>query len=263
MSLVHVEYPASCDHAKNSEQGGAPNPSPFCVITDFDFIGIILVVAPLPAGIGGLGRSPKNMTLRPILALLIIVSPCLAVEKWTIGVVPKDKTLGHIAISQDGFDSLTDAVLQFPKQAPQARLTHIWIGLTVDHDALAQKEIMSYLQQHYPKELKAATESAGNMHNPKVIPLRKPFEEALLSTTFVKNLQVDLAKIGYEVSGVSTEKFTFVKQTNSFSAATWLMTKKKAEQTGPANPHAFGTFVTAPADSASRAGAVPKASGDT
>lgn len=169
------------------------------------------------------------MTLRSILALLLFVSPCLAAEKWTIGVALKDNTLGHIAISQDGFDSLTDAVLQFPNQAPQARLTHIWIGLTADHDALAQKEIVGYLQQHYPKELKAAMESAGNMHNPKVIPLRKPFEEALLSTTFVKNLQADLAKIGYEVSGVSTEKFSFIKQTNSFSADTWLMTKKNAE----------------------------------
>ena len=197
--------------------------------------------------------------LRLILALLVFVSPCLVVEKWTIGVAPQDNTLGYIAISQDGFDSLTEAVLQFPNQAPQTRLTHIWIGLTVDHDALAQKEIMDFLQQHYPKELKAATESAGNMHNPKLIPLRKPFEEALLSTTFVKTLQSDLAKIGYEVSGVSTEKFIFIKQANSFSAATWLMTKKKAEQTGPANPHAFGTFGT----SAAEQPLVPKASGDT
>jgi hypothetical protein len=170
------------------------------------------------------------MMLSSLLALLVFVAPCIAADKWTIGVVPQDNTLGHIAISQDGFDSLTEAVLQFPNQAPQARLTHIWIGLTVDHDELAQTEIMYYLQQHYPKELKAATESAGNMHNPKVIPLRKPFEEALLSTTFVKNLRADLDKIGYEVSGVSSEKFTFIKQTKSFSAATWLMTKQKTER---------------------------------
>jgi hypothetical protein len=37
----------------------------------------------------------------------------------------------------------------------------------------------------------------------------------------------------------------------------------EAEQTGAVNPHAFGTFVMPPADSASRAGAMPKASGDT
>jgi len=36
-----------------------------------------------------------------------------------------------------------------------------------------------------------------------------------------------------------------------------------AERAGSANPHAFGTFVMAPAFSASRAGAMPKASGDT
>ena len=198
------------------------------------------------------------MTLRSILALLVFVSPCLAVEKWTIGVVPPDNTLGHIAISQDGLDSLTDAVLQFRNQAPHARLTHIWIGLMLDHDALAQEEVMGYLRQHYPKELKAAMESAGNMHNPKVMPLRRPFEEALLSTTFVKKLQADLVKIGYAVSGASTEKFTLIKQTKSFSAATWLMTKKIAEQTVPANHRPFGTSGMAPADSASRAGTMPE-----
>ena len=38
---------------------------------------------------------------------------------------------------------------------------------------------------------------------------------------------------------------------------------KTAEQAGAANPHACGTFGTSPADSASRAGGAPKASGDT
>ena len=43
----------------SSEPSGAPNPNPSRVVIDFDFIGIILVVAPLPAGIGSLGRSQK------------------------------------------------------------------------------------------------------------------------------------------------------------------------------------------------------------
>jgi len=42
-----------------------------------------------------------------------------------------------------------------------------------------------------------------------------------------------------------------------------LNENKKAERAGAANPHACGTFVMPPAFSASRAGAMPKASGDT
>lgn len=50
---------------------------------------------------------------------------------------------------------------------------------------------------------------------------------------------------------------------NRFFSGRTQNNKKKAERAGSANPHAFGTFGTAPANSASRAGAVPKASGDT
>jgi hypothetical protein len=39
--------------------------------------------------------------------------------------------------------------------------------------------------------------------------------------------------------------------------------KQKVEQTGPANHRPFGTSGMAPADSASRAGAMPEASGDS
>lgn len=165
------------------------------------------------------------MIFRLLALIFLTASVCFGADRWAIGVVPTDTTRGYIGISHEGYESLSDAILQFHTEAPDVRLSHIWIGLNLDRDTNAQREIMDYLQKHYPKELSRAMESAGNMHNPKMIPLRKPFEEALMATTFVSDVKADLAKIGYDVSGVNTEKFTFNTQTNSFSAATWLMTK--------------------------------------
>ena len=51
-----------------------------------------------------------------------------------------------------------------------------------------QKELHEYMLQSHPVEHRAALESAGNMHNPKVIALRDAFGDAILSTQLVQNI---------------------------------------------------------------------------
>ena len=88
-----------------------------------------------------------------------------------------------------------------------------------------QVEIQDYLKKRHPKILEAAYSSAGNMHNPKVKPLRKPFEEAVVNSSYVQSIADILRKHGYEVAGVSTEKFMLINQ-KSLDAMAWLKVKQ-------------------------------------
>lgn len=69
-----------------------------------------------------------------------------------------------------------------------------------------QNELRTVLKESAPRELAAALGSAGNMHNPKMIALRRPFEEAVLLTPTVKRISAELARYNLQVAGVSTEK---------------------------------------------------------
>jgi len=109
------------------------------------------------------------------------------------------------------------------------------MALFFDSDSKSQSEIKAYLKEHYPKLFSVALKSSGNLHNPKVIPLQEPYEEAILSTSFVSSLNEALSHIGYKVSKASSEKFFIDQRSKTFSAAVWLMTTK-TEQDAAANP---------------------------
>lgn len=84
--------------------------------------------------------------------------------------------------------------------------------LSVSHllsDDNFQKEIFQQLEVIAPKELKEATESAGNMHNPKMNALRPSFEKAVLATPTVLRFKEDLARHRLEIARASCEKFLF------------------------------------------------------
>jgi len=70
-----------------------------------------------------------------------------------------------------------------------------------------QNELRTVLKESAPRELAAAVSSAGNMHNPKMVALRRPFAEAVLLTPTVKRISAELARYNLQVVGVSTEKF--------------------------------------------------------
>ncbi len=133
---------------------------------------------------------------RFILIFLLSLSAASARDFWKVGTVPTAPSNGYNGLSSEGHDTLKEAILSFPKEAPNASLKHIWMGLFFDTDAQSQSEIRAYLERHNPKLLSAALESSGNLHNPKVTPLREPYQEAILSTSYVASLNESLSRIG-------------------------------------------------------------------
>ena len=75
---------------------------------------------------------------------------------------------------------------------------------------ISKSEILEYYQQEIPKELKAASNSAGNLHNPALAPLLGMFVQALESTSFYKELLLVAKLNGYKIDRVDFEKFTLV-----------------------------------------------------
>lgn len=97
-----------------------------------------------------------------------------------------------------------------------------------------QRELAAYLQEHYPQEHGEALASAGNLHNPKVQAVRKPFEEALLATTQARRIDALLATRQQSVATVSMEKFFLSKrqQPPRYLAIVWLVTDDCRDEAG-------------------------------
>jgi len=170
-----------------------------------------------------------------ILLFLLPFALASADDFWKVGTVPTSPSNGYIGISSEGHATLNEAVSDYQNEAPNTSLKHIWMALFFDSDSKSQSEIKAYLKEHYPKLFSVALKSSGNLHNPKVIPLQEPYEEAILSTSFVSSLNEALSHIGYKVSKASSEKFFIDQRSKTFSAAVWLMTTK-TEQDAAANP---------------------------
>jgi hypothetical protein len=73
-----------------------------------------------------------------------------------------------------------------------------------------QQDFSEAFRAIIPKE--DAEKSSGNMHNPKLFPLREHLREAFMSTNLAKVLSQDLAKHGWGISKVGSEKFTYEKR---------------------------------------------------
>ncbi|MGB0993788.1 MAG: hypothetical protein ACPG32_15130 [Akkermansiaceae bacterium] len=99
-------------------------------------------------------------------------------------------------------------------------------------------EIALQFQKDYPVLWKKANDSSGNMHNPRILPLRARFTEVLLKTPTLKKLDKLARKSGYTVFGAQHEKFHFMKRDGRMKvyAVIWLKLKKVAGQ-GAAADH--------------------------
>ena len=93
-------------------------------------------------------------------------------------------------------------------------------------------EVALQFQKDYPKLWKEAKDSSGNMHNPKILPLRAKFTEVLLKTPTMKMLDLKARESGYTISDASHEKFHFLEEKGKKKvfAAIWLTIVKRAEQ---------------------------------
>lgn len=145
-------------------------------------------------------------------------------ERWEVGIAKSDPSAAYLSTSGTGaHGKLEEAIASLPREAPGATLRHIAPGSYFHSDAGAREEIRAWLEKHHPDALAAALKSSGNLHNPKLTPLQKPYEEAILATSFVARANKALAKIGCKISRVESEKF-FIDQRNGTPVAfVWLM----------------------------------------
>jgi hypothetical protein len=77
-----------------------------------------------------------------------------------------------------------------------------------------------------------ALKSSGNMHNPKVLPLRSKFSECLLKTPTVAKMNELFSSTGYIIAKAECEKFEVNKEKEvpSFECYVWLTLEAKADQ---------------------------------
>lgn len=146
-----------------------------------------------------------------ILLLPLCFSTGLAEGNW------QTQTSGNavrIAYTKDiqasGFPSFTAAVESSAKTGDVSRLTSIDITVLMAVDKELDKEIKALLQHGWPDELKAAQRSTGNMHNPALRPIYKPFLQCLLQTSLMKEIEGALNQHGLKLEPVFIEKFSFV-----------------------------------------------------
>lgn len=100
------------------------------------------------------------------------------------------------------------------------------IDFFLSSDEALQNELFAGLARDAPRELKEALASSGNMHNPKIQQLWKPFEKSLLATPAIKRLSASLAFHGLTISRVGCEKFSLISTPTNpkrhFFGTLWL-----------------------------------------
>jgi hypothetical protein len=124
-------------------------------------------------------------------------------------VSPGSASIVYSSHQADGAPTFSGALDDLARRGHVQRLEGVALHALV-RDPSFQKELMAAVKQSAPKELAEAMRSAGNMHNPKMVQLREPFEKAVLLTPTVKKIDLDLARHGLLVVSAATEKLTLV-----------------------------------------------------
>lgn len=160
--------------------------------------------------------------------LLFIIS--LIVSSNSLG----EEAIWEVYISENGWASISDthkgqatlseAIASIPEEL---WLRHFRVFPT-EANAKLQKEIDDYLLNNHPETHAQALESAGNMHNPKIVALREPFKEAILASSLVKQINGALAKRCERISATSFEKLNVRKKEGRpiYGAMVWLSTEQ-------------------------------------
>ncbi len=166
--------------------------------------------------------------LKTVVFIIIIFCLCIPAmaQKWQISENYKEEDAVYIKYGEVGNKSLDEII---KKIELNKTLKGIFLGRLLHlYSNELQSEINTYLKANYPNELKEALESAGNLHNPKIVALREPFKEAVSHTSFIKELGTSLKNYNYKIGGISLEKFFLIKKDEviNFDALTWLEVKK-------------------------------------
>jgi hypothetical protein len=146
--------------------------------------------------------------------------------------VAKDFTrITYSSKQGEGHASFDEALKELSKGGHIQKL--VVIDLFLSSDEALQNELFAGLARDAPYELKEALASSGNMHNPKIQQLRKPFDKALLATPTIKKLSASLAVHGLTISRVSCEKFSLISTPANpkrhFFGTVWLDVSKSKD----------------------------------
>ncbi|MCZ0867261.1 hypothetical protein O0V09_18850 [Dasania sp. GY-19] len=164
------------------------------------------------------------MNLRVIAIFLILFNQTVSGEnlKWESHI--RDDGVAVVVASREGYESLSEAVGSIPKDS---WIKHVRVSFLSQYTEF-QAELHSSMLTNYPAELETALASAGNMHNPKVIALRRAFTEAVLSSNYVKSVNAAFSKRCEKISSASFEKFFISKESGKpeYEAMLWLTTEK-------------------------------------
>ena len=163
--------------------------------------------------------------MRSILVIIILTVKSFAFASdtgWDISV--HDNEWATLYDTHQGKLSLTKAVDSVPKNI-WLRNFRIFIS---ESDHRMQKELHEFFKSNYPELHVDALQSAGNMHNPKMIALREPFKEAILASSLAKEIMAVLSSRCERIVSSSYEKFTIWRKDGQtiYSAMVWLSTEE-------------------------------------
>jgi hypothetical protein len=144
---------------------------------------------------------------------------------------PDVARIGYTPKQGEGYESFDEALKDLSDSGRVQELDGI-SAYELLADGKFQEELFTGLKRDAPKELKEARKSAGNMHNPKMQLLWKPFEKTLPNTTTITKLNASLAVYGLTISGAGVEKFelrsTLTDPKRRFHGLLWLYVTKRS-----------------------------------
>lgn len=158
-----------------------------------------------------------NPNLIPQAIIVLLAASRTSFAGWTAAVRP-EKPPEHPVVNiwyseapNEGRATLDGAFKQLAQEGQLQHLKSVALHPFL-RDPGFQKQLFSALERKAPTTLRAALKSAGNMHNPKVNNLYKPFMESVLNTAEVKKIALELAAHDLRITRASGEKFMLVKE---------------------------------------------------
>lgn len=126
-------------------------------------------------------------------------------------------------------DGLAEILANRKKDVPLKQISFHTYFL---NDPKIQEELMKEFRTSYPELLADALKSSGNLHNPKVLPLRAKFSECLLKTPTLMKMNELFSVTGYRITKAECEKFELNKEKEvpSFECYVWLTLEENADE---------------------------------
>lgn len=180
-------------------------------------------------------RSNVVQKMKALHAILPVISTCFVltalseVKEGEIGVSDAPLHARDAKIEEaPRIKWLTDFLASRDKSVP---LKHITYWKYINDDPTVQAELLNEFRSRFPDLLADAFKSSGNMHNPKVMPLRSKFSECLMRTPTLAKINEVLLAQGYSVKTIEFEKFWIDKEKKAtpFHAISWLIIEPIAD----------------------------------